>query len=168
MAKVLGCHYIADEATTYASYWTRLILNEFRAAGHQTSELYGTTDNINGLTQALANFNPDVVLFAGHGNGRVMTGAGIQPMVTACQNDQILEGRNVMFIACLTGLSLAGSIVSKGGQAVQAFLTELQFMTNATGNPAGDPYAASFTRTLIESARVVARGGTWALLMIMS
>jgi hypothetical protein len=162
VAKILGCHYVADEATTYASYWARLVLNEFRAAGHQAQELYGSADNINGLTQALQSFSPDLVLFAGHGNNRIMTGSGIQPMIQACDNDQILEGRSVMFIACLTGLSLAGSIVSKGGQAVQAFVTELQFMTNATGNPSGDPYAASFQRTLIESARVVARGGSWA------
>jgi hypothetical protein len=153
---------VADEATTYSDYWCQLEMAEFRSAGHQVQDIVGSGDNINALTQALQNYDPDLVIFAGHGNGSIMTGAGIQPMIQACQNDQILAGRSVMFIACLTGLSLAGSIISKGGKAVQGFITELQFMTNSTGHPSSDPYAASFTRTLIESARVVAKGGSWS------
>jgi len=45
--------------------------------------------------------------------------------------------------------------------AAQGFVKEFTWMISGEGVPSSDPYAASFTRTLVESARVIMRGGSW-------
>jgi hypothetical protein len=161
LIRVLIVHYIADEATAYASFWAELIAQEFRAAGHDVRELSGSADTQAGLLSSMEQFQPDFVVFAGHGSERIMTGAGIQPILIACNNDQIMAGSSCLFIACLTGIALCPSIVSKGGIAAQGYVKEFMFMTDGLGSPASDQYAYSFTRILVSAARVMAQGGSW-------
>jgi len=52
-------------------------------------------------------------------------------------------------------------MVSKGAVVAQGFTAEFIWMINGSGVPSADPYAASFTRTLVESAKEVLRGGSW-------
>jgi len=161
VSRVLVAHYIADLATQYSSYWAELIASEFRAAGHDTRELTGAADTQAGLLSSMEQFQPSLVVFAGHGSERIMTGAGIQPILVACNNDQIMAGSSALFVACLTGIELCPSIVSKGGLAAQGYVKEFMFMTDGSGVPSSDQYAYSFMRTLVLAARAVAQGGSW-------
>lgn len=161
MAKVLGVCCVLDEPTVYADYWMRSILGEAQAAGHETYVLSGAQVTANGLLQALQNHLPDMVVLAGHGTASVFTGAGLQTVLKASDNDHIMKGSRGLFISCLTGLQLVPSMVRKGAIASQGYVKELIFMIDGSGNPAGDPYAYSFTRQLVEPTRAIMTGGSW-------
>jgi len=160
--KVLGVYCTVDEPSAYASYWVSLILNEARAAGHDTRSLTGSADTAQGLLSALEGYKPDLVVFGGHGSPSEMTGSGYQVILKACENDQYMAGSRALFISCLTGQQLVPSMVRKGALAAQGFVKEFTWMISGGGvTPASDPYALSFTRTLVESARVIMNGGSW-------
>ena len=161
MARVLGVYCINDIATTYAAYWARLIGSAAAMLGHQVRDLSGSFDTEYGLLTAMEQYQPDYVILAGHGSATVFTGAGMQVVLEACRNDGMMAGAQCQFISCLTGISLCPSMVSKGAVVAQGFTAEFVWMISGSGVPAADPYAASFTRTLVESAREVLRGGTW-------
>ena len=91
----------------------------------------------------------------------MFTGAGMQVVLEACRNDGMMAGSQCQFISCLTGISLCPSMVSKGAVVAQGYTAEFIWMIDGSGSPAIDYLAASFTRTLVESARVLLRGGTW-------
>ena len=161
IARVLTVYCVNDEATVYAAFWARLIGAEASMAGHQVRDLSGTFVTEYGLLTAMEGYQPDFVVLAGHGGPSVFTGAGMQVVLEACRNDQMMAGSQCQFISCLTGISLVPSMVSKGAIAVQGYTAEFIWMIDGSGYPAGDVYAASFTRTLVEAARAILRGGTW-------
>ena len=161
MARVLCVYATVDEPTQYASYWAQLILQEARAAGHDARTLTGAADTAQGLLSSMESYQPDLVVLAGHGSPREFLGAGYQTVLEACSNDQMMAGSRALFVSCLTGQQLVPSMVRKGAVAAQGFVKEFTWMIDGMSSPASDPYAASFTRTLVEAARVVMRGGSW-------
>ena len=161
MARILCVHVINDEATVYASYWCQLIAQDARRVGHDVRELTGAMVTEQGLRSAIEGFQPHLVVFAGHGSSNIFTGVGYQTVMRACTNDQIMAGSSGLFISCLTGQILVPSMVSKGALAAQGYLKEYIWMVDGSGRPATDRYAASFTRTLVDAAAVILRGGSW-------
>jgi len=161
MARVLGVFCTNDPASAYASYWIQLMINEARAAGHEARGLTGAAVTAQGLLSSMEGYAPDLVLLGGHGSPNVFTGAGYQTVLQACLNDQMMIGSRALFVSCLTGQQLVPSMVRKGAVAAQGFVKEFTWMIDGMSSPASDPYAASFTRTLVESARVIMRGGSW-------
>jgi len=161
MARVLGVFAVVDEASQYAAYWCQRIMQEASMAGHQVRDLSGVFVTEFGLLTAMEQYQPEFVVLAGHGGPSVWTGAGMQVVLEACRNDGMMAGSQCQFISCLTGISLCPSMVSKGAVAVQGYTAEFIWMIDGSGYPAGDVYAASFTRTLVEAARAILRGGTW-------
>ena len=160
-ARVLGVHCIVDEATIYASYWIQRMMQEAQAAGHEVRGLTGYAVTAQGLLSSMESYQPDLVLLGGHGSSTMFLGAGYQTVLLACTNDQMMAGSRALFVSCLTGLTLVPSMVRKGAIAAQGYVKEFTWMISGEGAPASDPYAASFTRTLVESARVIMRGGSW-------
>jgi len=161
MTRVLGVHTILDEATRYASYWVQLILNEASAAGHEVRSLTGSAVTAQGLLSAVEGYQPDLVVFGGHGSPSEFLGAGYQVVLMACSNDQMMADSRALFISCLTGQILVPSMVRKGAVAAQGFVKEYTWMIDGSGSPSSDIYAQSFTRTLVEAAREIMRGGSW-------
>lgn len=161
MARVLGVHVVNDEATAYCSYWISRILGEAAAAGHEVRQLTGYMVTSYGLLSSIEQYRPDFVILGGHGLPRIFTGAGLQTVLEACVNDGMMAGTQSFFLSCLTGLQLVPSIVKKGGIVASGFVKEYVWMIDGFGNPANDFYAASFERTLVESARVLFQGGSW-------
>jgi hypothetical protein len=161
MSRVLGAHAIVDIPTRYASYWVELIMQEARAGGHEVRSLTGSAVTAQGLLSAVEGYQPDMVVFGGHGSPSEFLGAGYQVVLQACSNDQMMVGSRALFISCLTGQLLVPSMVRKGAVAAQGFVKEFIWMVDGGNNPASDPYAASFTRTLVEAAREIMRGGSW-------
>jgi len=161
MARVLAVSCVNDEATIYAAYWIGLMAQEFRAAGHEVRGLTGSAVTEQGLLSSMEQYQPDLVLLGGHGSSNLFTGSGYQTVLLACTNDQMMAGSRALFVSCLTGLSLVPSMVRKGAVAAQGFVKEFTWMISGDGVPSTDPYAASFTRTLVEAARIIARGGSW-------
>ena len=161
MSRVLGVYCTNDTASAYASYWIGLMMQEARAAGHDVRGLTGAAVTTQGLLSSMESYQPDLVMLGGHGSPNIFTGVGYQTVLQACQNDQMMAGSRVLFISCLTGQQLVPSMVRKGALAAQGFVKEFTWMISGEGVPASDPYAASFTRTLVESARVIMRGGSW-------
>jgi len=161
MSRVLGVYAETDLPTRYASYWIQLIMNEARAAGHEVRGLTGSAVTTQGLLSSMEGYAPDLVLLGGHGSPNVFTGSGYQTVLQACLNDQMMAGSRALFVSCLTGQQLVPSMVRKGAVAAQGFVKEFTWMISGDGVPSTDPYAASFNRTLVESARVIMQGGSW-------
>ena len=161
MARVLAVHVINDEPTKYASFWAQKILGEARRVGHTTRQLTGGMVTSAGLQSSMEQYKPDMVVLAGHGGPNVFTGAGMQVVLQGCINDGMMKGSQSMFVSCLTGLSLVPSMVSKGSLAVSGFTKEFVWMIDGSGFPAGDRYAASFTRFWVESSRALFQSGSW-------
>lgn len=159
--RVLLVYCVLDEPTTYAAFWTRRIGQEAMALGHEVYYLSGSLVTAYGLLGAMEQYQPDLVVLSGHGSAAVFTGAGMQEVLRACTNDQMMAGSHSMFISCLVGLQLVPSIVRKGGLAAQGYVKEFIWMIDGSGNPAMDPYAASFERILVESAVALMKGGSW-------
>lgn len=161
MARLLGVHMVLDEATTYSSAWTSMLLAEARAVGHEGRELTGAMVTPYGLLSSMEQYLPDLVILAGHGSSSTFLGAGYQVVLQACVNDGMMKGSQCIFISCLSGLVLVPSIVSKGGIVATGFTREYTFMIDGSGRPATDHYAASFARIWAESCRVIFQGGSW-------
>ena len=161
MSKVLTVYCTNDIASSYASYWAQLIGQEARGAGHDVRALTGAAVTTQGLLSSMESYQPDLVILAGHGSANIFTGVGYQTVLQACSNDQMMAGSRALFISCLTGQQLVPSMVRKGALAAQGFVKEYQWMIDGGSSPASDVYAMSFTRTLVESARVIMNGGSW-------
>lgn len=161
MARVLLVYCTNDQATQYASYWAERVGQEARSAGHEVRSLTGSMVTEQGLLTSMQGYQPDLVVLAGHGSPSVFTGSGYQTVLQACLNDQMMAGSRALFISCLTGQQLVPSMVRKGAVAAQGFVKEYIWMIGGEGSPASDLYAASFTRTLVEAARAIMRGGSW-------
>ena len=161
MGKVLGVHCINDLPTVYASYWAERIIGEARKVGHTTRELTGGMVTPAGLQSSMEQYQPDMVVLAGHGGPNVFTGAGMQVVLQGCINDGMMKGSQSMFVSCLTGLQLVPSMVSKGSLAASGFTKEFVWMIDGSISPATDRYAASFTRFWVEASRALFQSGSW-------
>lgn len=144
------------------SYWVNRIASEARLLGHQVMSLTGGEASESNLKSVLESFEPTYAILGGHGSATVFTGMNLSPLLVACQNDEMLEGTQSLFVSCLTGISLVPSVVSKGGVAAAGFTSEFTWVVSPPYIPATDPYAAPFERMIVEPATVVLRGGSWA------
>ena len=150
-----------DLPTTYLALWMSKIAEGARLMGHQVLSLRGGDATESNLIGAIDSFQPQYLYIGGHGGPDIITTTNLQPLIVACQNDQMLSGRQTFFISCLTGRVLVPSVVSKKGVAAAGFTAEYAWVVSPPYLPDQDIYAKPFERMIVEPALEVLRTGRW-------
>lgn len=162
MARVLCVSSSYDLPTRYVSAWIGRIAEEARLLGHQVLSLMNADEAA--LRSAIESFQPKFCFMGGHGSGTTLTTTNLQPLLVACQNDEMLSGTQVLFASCLTGISLVPSVMSKDGVAAAGFTAEFTWVVGEPYDPATDVYSKPFERLIVEPAVEVLRAlsfGPW-------
>lgn len=158
MTRLLTVDAPWDMPTVYLASWMDSLVAEARRIGVQVLSLRGYEVNESNLIGAIDSFQPEYVMLGGHGGPAVFTAANLVPLLVACQNDQILSGRSVYFISCLTGQQLVPSAVSKTAVGAAGFTSEFTWVISPPYIPDQDPYAKPFERLVVEPALELLRG----------
>lgn len=98
--RVLTLDSAFDLPTTYLAYWMSRIVEGARLMGHQVLSLRGGEATESNLIGAIESFQPQYLFLGGHGGPDIITTTNLQPLIIACTNDQILSGRQTLFISC--------------------------------------------------------------------
>lgn len=141
----LGMVYISDEARRQEIILTELQKNLAEYAP---------------VRDALQRENPVFVNGFGHGNNNVFTGDSETPIFTSSDCD-ILAGRIVYLLSCLTANGLGPAIISNGGIAYGGYNISWTWMTtNVEKDPYTDWYAEGFYRASNEFPTGLIQGET--------
>ena len=130
-----------------------------RNLGAQVIQIRGASANIGTLFEVLQNFKPEFVFIGGHGSSNLITTTNLEPLLVACQNDEIMAGLQSYFISCLSGIALVPSVVRKGGLSSAGFTEEYAWVISPPFVPEQDPTWRPFERLIVEPALEAIRGG---------
>ena len=109
---------------------------------------------------ALNSYNPIFFNGFGHGNASVFTG-NWETVVFASWECDILAGRVVYLLSCMTAIDLGPSIIQRGGIAYGGFDISWTWMTNSLEvDPYLDWYAEGFYRSSNEFPNALIQGAT--------
>jgi len=159
MVRVLVMDSPWDLPTMYLASAMDKIATGAAGIGVEVVQVRGESANIGTLYELLQSFMPDYVFLGGHGSSNVITMAELEPLLIACQNDEVLAGLQSFFISCLCGLVLVPSVVRKGGVAAAGFTEEYAWVITPPYVPAEDPTWRPFERLIVEPALEAVRGG---------
>ena len=159
MTRVLVMDAPFDLPTVYLASAMDKIASGAAGLGAEVVQVRGDSANIWTLIELLQSFVPDYVFLGGHGNANLITMANLEPLLIACQNDEVLAGLQSFFISCLCGLILVPSVVRKGGVAAAGFTEEYAWVITPPYVPAEDPTWRPFERLIVEPALEAVRGG---------
>lgn len=157
MVRLLVADAPFDLPTIYLSSWLETLIAEARLIGTQVLRLQGPISEAD-LVSSIQSFQPEMVFIAGHGSPSVITTANLVPLLQACTNDQILSGRSVYYISCLTGQQLVPSTVSKNAVGAAGFTSEFTWVVAPWFTVDQDPYAKPFERLVVEPALELLKG----------
>lgn len=165
MARVLVFRSKWDTATLYGYAWLGEIARQAVALGHEVLDLEGDNATPENFMDAMNTFNPELVFAMGHGDPTRFSGQNGRIVLSACENDQVMVGRQAYFVSCLMGQSLAPSMVDKGARTVAAYIAEFTWMIHPDeyyrAHPLEDPYAYPFMRAVVEPSVHLLMGGSW-------
>lgn len=158
MVRLLTVDAVWDLPTTYLGSWISSLVAEARLLGVQVLSLRGGEATESNLVGAISSFQPEYIFLGGHGSPSMITTANLIPLIKACTNDQILTGRSIYYISCLTGQQLVPSTVSKNAVGAAGFTTEFTWVISSPYIPDQDIYAQPFERLVVEPALELLKG----------
>lgn len=94
--------------------------------------------------ETIENYSPDLIVADGHGDPSSLTGQGLQEVLRACTNNQVLSGKTVCTVSCLTGQNLGPDSRQKTAKAYIGWVNEFTWVVSPPYIPASDPVARSF------------------------
>ena len=159
MARVLVFDSPFDLPTVYLASAMDKIAVGASNLGAQVVQIRGASANIGTLFEVLQSFRPEYVFIGGHGSSNLITTTNLEPLLVACQNDEIMAGLQSYFISCLSGIALVPSVVRKGGLSSAGFTEEYAWVITPPYDPSQDPTWRPFERLIVEPALEAVRGG---------
>lgn len=144
----------------YASCVAREVASKIRATGHTVIEVLSPTPQ--DANSTIQRYNPDVIWFVGHGNRCITTLENMAKWISVensevyCDNfnAEIVNGKIVNALSCLTGQVLGPKLVSEHGcNAYLGYEDEFYFLI-CTDNPCpcGNPKPEGIRKEVWEAA----------------
>jgi len=170
MATVLITACPHDSPTRYGYFYLRKAADVLAAYGHKI--IFLRSANFQNFRQALIKYDPQFIIFNGHGGSKSVTGCSNQVLLGVVSYDPELgikivrenpgwmKGRIVFLFTCNTGKELAPRLAQEGALAVAAFKRDYIFLSEET-SPARDKRAYPFFMAPIQLPITLAEGGVF-------
>lgn len=133
-----------DLATEYMHFWLGSVKSSVAGLGFQVLDSEGPYATPYSFFETLKNYSPDVIIADGHGDPSSLTGQGLQEVLRACTNNQVLSGKTMCAVSCLTGQNLGPDSRQKTAKAYIGWVNEFTWVVSPPYIPGSDPVAHSF------------------------
>lgn len=125
-------------------YWLQLAMNDVRGLGFQVVDSSGEYATRYSFFDVMEKYNPDVVIADGHGDPSTLTGQSLKEVLKACYDNQVLSGKVVCTVSCLTGQKLGPDSRDKQAKAYTGFVNEFTWEIDPQAYPPSDQIAYPF------------------------
>lgn len=144
--KILITRPYCDKATHYLFYWAEILIDEAKRRGLKFFDLKKKKAVRKNVESYLCKQNPDLVLFNGHGNDSSILGQDKKPLVSANDNEYLLEEKTIYTRACNAGKFLGPKAIEGGAIGFIGYKEPFRFWRdeNSLSRPLQDELAAPF------------------------
>lgn len=125
-------------------YWLGLAIGDASMQGFQVLDSSGPYATSYSFFDTMQKYNPEIVIADGHGDPSTLTGQSLQEVLKACFNNEVLSGKVMCAVSCLTGQRLGPDSRDKQADAYIGFVNEFSWIVSPPFDPATDPVAYSF------------------------
>ncbi len=125
-------------------FWLELAKGDVSALGFEVIDSEGPYATRYSFFDVVRNANPDIVIADGHGGPNSLTGQGVEEVLRACVNNEVLSGKVMCALSCLTGQNLGPDSRNKKATGYMGFVNEFTWVVSPPYNPATDPVTVSF------------------------
>ena len=143
--------------TRYGSKWMTQILDSANEVGLPYTDLYGSNATRSNFENAIAQQDPILVNILGHGNENLIAGQNGETLLQGGVNTNILSGRVVYDLSCLSGRELGRIAFDEGAISFLGY-TENFWMCYSDGNHADggmvNPLGDEISRGFFESHNI--------------
>lgn len=126
------------------NYWLGLAKADVASLGYQIIDSSGPYATSYSFFDTMLTHKPDLIIADGHGDPNTLTGQGLESVLRSCYNNDVLSGKVMCALSCLTGQNLGPDSRNKSARAYMGFVNEFTWMVSPPYNPASDPVALSF------------------------
>lgn len=152
-----------DDATKYLNAWSEGILSNILSTlvGTDIFELKNSDVTKANLTRLVQEKNPHLILFHGHGGGRMILGFESNILVVCGDNEQLLNDRIIHSLSCDSGKELGPKCISIGTKAYIGYKEEFKFAHqgfNTNNDRFNDPTARIFLEPAFEVNKALLEG----------
>lgn len=143
-----------EEATHYLSAYMQKIVDFANQRGFTVIDLLGYDATQTKFMEALETNDPLLVVAAGHGNETLFTAQNGETVLKACENDQVMSGREGFFSSCSVGVQLGPSMLDKTAKLFAGWRADFLFLLEdpPPSNLLDDVYAKPFMECIIQPA----------------
>lgn len=146
-----------DLATEYMNSWLGMSMGDASMEGFGTVDSSGDQATKYSFFDKIQSYNPEIVVADGHGSPTALTGQGLEEVLRSCFNNEVLAGRVVCGLSCLTGQVLGPNSKDKGALAYIGFVNEFSWIVTPPYNPPADPAARSFQQIVRHIVKLACR-----------
>ena len=137
-----------DLPTRFMNFWLGLAKQDVAGLGFQVLDSSGEYATSYSFFDTMQTYNPDIVIADGHGDSNSLTGQGLQEVLRACTNNEVLSGKVMCAVSCLTGQGLGPDSRNKNATAYVGWVNEFTWVVSPEGDPANDPVAYCFQQII--------------------
>lgn len=119
-------------------------MGDISALGFQVIDSSGEYATSYSFFDTMQRYSPDIVIADGHGDPNTLTGQGLKEVLKACFNNEVLSGKVMCAVSCLTGQGLGPDSRNKNADAYIGFVNEFSWAVSPPYEPATDPVAYPF------------------------
>lgn len=157
-ALVLRSNY--ETATQYLSAYMQAVVDRARQRGFSVVDLEGADATKSQFFDSLERDDPLLVVCAGHGNDSAFYAQNGEQVLAACQNDQVMSGREGIFKSCSVGVALGPSMVEKTARWFVGWRADYTFSyDDEAPSVLEDEIARPFMECIIQPALTRIDGG---------
>lgn len=132
--------------------WLGLAMGDVSTLGLQVIDSSGAYATPYSFFTTMQNYNPDIVIADGHGDPNTLTGQGLQEVLKACFNNEVLSGKIMCAVSCLTGQGLGPDSRNKQADAYIGFVNPFQWAIDPIAYPTADQIAYPFQQVIRKMA----------------
>jgi len=146
----------------FTYHWAQLIINKAEELGMKAIDLQRENYNRKKLKTAILENDPFFIFGNGHGDSNLLRGYEDKAVLEACENDELLSGRIVYSLACMTGKVLGQSAINKGCSSYIGYGMDFTFIARdpLVDDPLNDDFARGFMEASNQIPLTILDGGT--------
>lgn len=135
-----------DDTTFYCSKWAGNVIKEADKKGFDVFDLSREKANKDRVESILANKQPRLVFFNGHGDDETIFGHNDEILIKNGANEDLLESKIIYAVSCSSAKELGKAAVEKGAGAYIGYEDDFVFIgdTNSSARPLSDQFAKPF------------------------
>ena len=139
------------------NFWLGLAKSDVSNLGFQIVDSAGEYATQYSFFDVMQTYSPDIIIAGAHGGPSTLTGQGLNEVLKACFNNEVLSGKVMCAISCLTGQRLGPDSRGKTAKAYIGFVNEFTWVVSPPYNPASDRAAFPSQQIVREIVRLSAQ-----------